>query len=68
MVTDVVGIVGGVMNKICSPILSQVFISRLFFFFGFLGLHPWHIEVAGLEIESEVQLLAYATATAMQDP
>ena len=34
----------------------------------FLGLHPQHMKVPRLGIESELQLLAYATATAMQDP
>ena len=38
-----------------------------FFFFGFLGPHPWH-EVPSLGVESELQLPAYATATAMPDP
>ena len=38
-----------------------------FFFFFFLGLHPLHKEVPRLEVESELQLLAYATATAMPD-
>ena len=33
-----------------------------------LGLHQWHMEVPGLGVESELQLLAYTTATAMQDP
>ena len=35
--------------------------------FVFLGLHPWHMEVPGLGVESELQLLAYTTATAMRD-
>ena len=30
----------------------------------FLGLHPWHMEIPRLGVESELQLLAYATATA----
>ena len=34
----------------------------------FLGLHPWHMEIPRLGVESELQLLAYATATAMPDP
>ena len=25
-----------------------------FFFFGFLGAHPWHMEVPRLEIEQEL--------------
>ena len=36
--------------------------------FLFLGLHPWHMEVPRLGDETELQLLAYATATATQDP
>ena len=41
----------------------------LFYFiiFCFLGLHPQHMEVPRLEVKTELQLLAYATATAMQD-
>ena len=38
-----------------------------FFFFGllsFLGLHPWHTEAPRQGAESELQLPAYATATA----
>ena len=34
----------------------------------FLGLRPWHMEVPGLGVESELQLLANATATATKDP
>ena len=43
---------------------------RIFFlfFFCFLGPHLRHIEVPRLGAELEVRLLAYATATAMQDP
>ena len=37
-------------------------------FFCFLGLHPRHLEVPRLEVESELQLLAYATTRAMWDP
>ena len=35
--------------------------------FVFLGSHPQHVEVPRLGAESEPQLLAYATATAMRD-
>ena len=38
-----------------------------FFFFAFLGLHPWHMEVPRLGFQLELQLLAYATATAISD-
>ena len=36
-------------------------------FFVFLGPHPWHMEVPRLEVELELQLPAYTTATAMPD-
>ena len=35
---------------------------------GFLGLHLWHMEVPRLGVKSELQLPAYATATATRDP
>ena len=41
------------------------------FFFFFLGINPWHVEIPRLGVKSEVQLLpAYitATATVTQDP
>ena len=34
----------------------------------FLGPYPWHMEVPRLGVKSKLQLLAYATATAMPDP
>ena len=42
-------------------------ISFFLFFFSFSGLQLWHMEVPGLGVESELQLLAYATATARPD-
>ena len=33
-----------------------------------LGLHLWHMEVPRLWVKSELQRLAYATATAMLGP
>ena len=36
-------------------------------FFFFLGPHLWPMEVSRLGVESEVQLLAYTTATATLD-
>ena len=45
--------------------ISFSFLS--FFFFVFLGPHLQDVEVPGLGAESELQLLAYATATAMPD-
>ena len=43
-------------------------ISHHFFFFCFLGLHPRHIEVPRVGVQSELQLSASATITAMPDP
>ena len=40
----------------------------LFFFFVFLGLHLWHMDIPTLGVKSELQLPAYTTATAMLDP
>ena len=39
-----------------------------FFFLVFLGPYPWHLEVPRLGVLSELQLPAYTTATATQDP
>ena len=41
-------------------------VFRVFFFVCFLGPHWQHMEVPRLGVE--LQLLAYATATAMPDP
>ena len=53
-----------------SPIIDQekAVVPGLFFAFVFLGLRPWHMEVTRLAVESELQLLTYATATAKRDP
>ena len=41
---------------------------KAFFFFAFLGPHPQRMEVPRLGVQPpELQLLAYAIATAMQD-
>ena len=57
-----------VLDKILFIVAAKnpFFYCLLFFFFS--GPHPWHMEVPRLGIKSELQLLAYATATAMQDP
>ena len=36
--------------------------------FCLLGLHLEHMEVPGIGVKSELKLLAFAIATAMQDP
>ena len=51
-----------------SP-LSLLFCLFVFFFsFVFLGQDPWHMEIPRLAVELELQLPAYATATAAWDP
>ena len=42
--------------------------QRQFFFFSLLGLDSWRMKVPRLGVELELQLPAYTTATAMQDP
>ena len=53
------------LRSIFIKICSNLWMSLFFFF---LGLHPWHMEVPRLGIESELQLSAYTTATATPDP
>ena len=48
------------------PYNRQIDIS-LFFSLFFLGLHPQHMEVPRLEVKSELQVPAYATAAATPD-
>ena len=47
-------------------VLELIVIVTIFSFF-FLWPHLWHMEVAGSGVDSELQLLPYATATATQD-
>uniref|UniRef100_A0A8D1RW77 Catenin alpha-3 n=1 Tax=Sus scrofa TaxID=9823 RepID=A0A8D1RW77_PIG len=47
--------------------LFSLLIPFSFFFFCFLGLHLWHMEILRLEVKLELQLLAYTIATAMPD-
>ena len=52
--------------SICLHV-CQYYIVFLFKFYYFLQPCLWHIEVPGLGIKSELQLLSYATATAILD-
>ena len=52
-----------------EPLLFPLTVAPSFFFLFFLlGPHPCHMELPRLGVESELQLQAYATATATQDP
>ena len=53
---------------ICVCMCVCVCVYIFFSFFCFLGPHLWHMEVPRIEVESELQLLAYAIDTAMGDP
>ena len=44
-----------------------IFVIIISVIFGFLGPHPWHMEVPRLGVQLELQLLAYTTATEMWD-
>ena len=61
------------LNYFTNDFLLYAFFLFLSFFilfclFVILGLHPWYMEVPRLGVESELHLLAYATATTVQDP
>ena len=43
-------------------------LGGVFYFLVFLGPHLRPVEVPRLQVESELQPLAYTTATAMWDP
>ena len=42
---------------------AQNFCAFFLLLLVFSGLDPWHMEVPSLQVEEELQLLAYATAT-----
>ena len=46
---------------------AAIFKKPFHFFFSFLQLHLRHVAVPELELKSELQLPAYATATATRD-
>ena len=50
------------------PLTSWKTFEYFSVFFFFLGLHQQHMEVLRIEVESELQLPAHTTATAMPDP
>ena len=56
-------------NNVANWALETKYIIYLFIqSFFVLGLHPGHMEVPRLGVKLELQLPAYTTATAMQDP
>ena len=57
-----------VLWKILEFVTSPPHNFSSFVCFAFLGLHSRHVDVARLGVKLKLQLLAYATATAMPDP
>ena len=55
-------------QNVTDQMISKRFVFVLFVCFCFLGPHSQHMEVPMLGVELGLQLLAYATATAVQDP
>ena len=64
-------------SSVPQPFVEKThpFTTELFFFgfvsfcfVCFLGLHPRHMEVPRLGVQSELQLPAYTAATATRDP
>ena len=53
-------------NGAQRPFFLSFFLS--FWSFVFLGLHSWHMKVPRLGFKWKLQLPAYTTATATQDP
>ena len=51
-----------------SPLSSCALPETPFFFFFFFQPRPWDMEVLGLGVKSELQLLAYTTAMATPRP
>ena len=47
--------------------IVTIYFYFILFYFLPLGLHPWHMEVPRLGVQSELHLLAYATAIATRD-
>ena len=48
-------------------ICLSVYLSSIYLSIFFLGPHPWHMALPRLGVKSELQLLAYTTATATPD-
>ena len=61
-------ILSNIESAIQIAFLSCAFGMHLFWGGVFFRAHPRHVEVLRLGVESELQLLAYTTATAMPDP
>ena len=56
------------MFKCLENVIFVKFICFNIYIYIFLGLHSQHMEVPRLGAELELQMPAYATATAAQDP
>ena len=46
---------------------QMIFVCVFFFSFFFLETYPWHMDIPMLGVKSELQISAYAMATAKRD-
>ena len=56
--------------KKCDSSLIIIYVCvyiYIYIYIFFLGPHLWHMEITRLGVQSELQLLAYTTATATPD-
>ena len=60
------GLVSLAIEMVIIFSLQEDYMNFLFVCFCFLGLHPWHREVLGVDLEP--QLPAFPAATATQEP
>jgi len=54
--------------SLCISDFLAFVLNNFFFFFCFVGPYSWHVEVPRIGVQLELQLPAYITATATQDP
>ena len=57
-----------ILNLLCYKGTPEDIFVCLFIYSFFLGSHLWHVEIPRLEVEPELRLPAYTTATAALDP
>ena len=56
-----------ILRHLCDSIANYEALQKWFFFFSFLGLYLWHMEVSTLGVELELQLPTYTTTIATLD-
>ena len=59
---------GTILGVGAGPGWPLVGSNHYYYYCYFLGSHIWHMEVPRLVVQLDIQLPAYGTDTAMQDP